>query len=77
MSLAFVRGIHRWLVNSPHTWPVMRKMFPFDDIIMETLATLLAFCEGNPPLLVDSPHKRPVIQSLIYFSVIWDTMALM
>ena len=27
-------GIHRWLVNSPHKWPVMRKMFPFDDVIM-------------------------------------------
>ena len=34
-SLAFVRGIHRWSVNSPHKWPVTRKMFPFDDIIME------------------------------------------
>ena len=33
-SLAFVRGIHRGLVNSPHKWPVTRKMFPFDDIIM-------------------------------------------
>ena len=33
-SLAFVRGIHRDLVNSPHTGPVTRKMFPFDDVIM-------------------------------------------
>ena len=33
-SLAFVRGIHRWPVNSPHRWPVTRKMFPFDDVIM-------------------------------------------
>ena len=33
-SLAFVRGIHRWPVNSPHKGPVMRKMFPFDDVIM-------------------------------------------
>ena len=33
-SLAFVRGIHRWLVNSPHKGAVTRKMFPFDDIIM-------------------------------------------
>ena len=33
-SLAFVRGIHRWPVNSPYTWPVMRKMFPFDDVTM-------------------------------------------
>ena len=33
-SLAFVRGIHRGPVNSPHKWPVKRKMFPFDDVIM-------------------------------------------
>ena len=41
-SLAFVRGIHRGPVISPHEWPVTRKMFPFDDVIM-----LLALCEGN------------------------------
>ena len=34
-SLAFVWGIHRGPVNSPHKWPVTRKMFPFDDVIME------------------------------------------
>ena len=33
-SPAFVRGIHRWRVNSPHKGPVTRKMFPFDDVIM-------------------------------------------
>ena len=33
-SLAFVKGIHRWPVNSPHKWPVTRKMFPFDDVII-------------------------------------------
>ena len=32
-SLAFVWGIHRGPVNSPHKWPVTRKMFPFDDIM--------------------------------------------
>ena len=32
--LAFVWGIHRWPVNSPHKGPVMRKMFPFDDVIL-------------------------------------------
>ena len=31
---SFVRGIHRWPVNSPHKGPVTRKMFPFDDVIM-------------------------------------------
>ena len=30
----FVWGIHRGPVNSPHKWPVTRKMFPFDDVIM-------------------------------------------
>ena len=33
-SLAFVLGIHRGPVNSQHKWPVTRKMFPFDDVIM-------------------------------------------
>ena len=33
-SLAFGRGIHRWPVNSPHKWPVTRKMCPFDDVII-------------------------------------------
>ena len=39
-SLAFVRGIHRRPVNSPHKEPVTRKMFPFDDVIM----TRTPFC---------------------------------
>ena len=34
-SLAFVRGIHRGPVKSPHKWPVMWKMFPFDYVIMK------------------------------------------
>ena len=33
-TLAFVRGIHRSPVNSPLKGPGMRKMFPFDDVIM-------------------------------------------
>ena len=32
--LAFVWGIHWWLVNSPHKWPVIQKMFPFEYVIM-------------------------------------------
>ena len=35
-SLAFVWGIHRWPVNSPHKWPVTRKMFSFHEVIMES-----------------------------------------
>ena len=33
-SLAFVRGIHLWPMNSPYKGPVTRKMFIFDDVIM-------------------------------------------
>ena len=43
-SLAFVGGIHRWPVNSPHKGPVTRKMFPFDDLIMWCL---LLGCHGE------------------------------
>ena len=42
-SLAFVRGIHQRLVNSPHKWPVTRKMFPFDDVIMKGNPTATAW----------------------------------
>ena len=33
-SLAFVWGIQRWPVNSSHKWPLTRKIFPFDDVIV-------------------------------------------
>ena len=43
-TLAFVRGIHRWPVNSLHKWPVTRKMFPFDDVIMEIISEMYNIC---------------------------------
>ena len=30
----FVRGIHRWPVNSPHKRQITQKMFPFGDVLM-------------------------------------------
>ena len=42
-SLAFVRGIHRRQVNSPHKYPVTRKMFPFDVVIMFQAVTVVFF----------------------------------
>ena len=42
-SLAFVRGIHRCPVISPHKGPVTRKMLPFDDVIM----MLFTFYNGS------------------------------
>ena len=39
-SLAFVRGIDRGPVKSPHKWPVTRKMSPFDDIMLVFMHTV-------------------------------------
>ena len=39
-SLAFMREIHQWPVNSPRKGPVTWKMFPF-DVIMEQLTHIL------------------------------------
>ena len=36
VPLDFVRGSHRWPMHSPNKGPVTRKIFPFDDVIMET-----------------------------------------
>ena len=40
-SLAFVRGIHLWPVNSSHKGPVTRKMFPSGDVIMSSSSSKL------------------------------------
>ena len=51
-SLAFVREIHRGPVNFPHKWPVTRKMFPFDDVIMSPSLSLwtqfISIVQNNP-----------------------------
>ena len=52
-SLAFVRGINRWLVNSPYKEPVTWKMFPFDDVIMRTGSIQLPWPLASPK------HQEP------------------
>ena len=42
-SLAFVWRSHRWPVHSPHKGPVTWKIFPFDDVIMRYLATVIMY----------------------------------
>ena len=48
-SLALVRGIHWRPVNSPHKWPVTRKMFQFDDVVMVSSVTLIPHLSFNKP----------------------------
>ena len=62
-SLAFVRGIHRWPVNSPHKGPVTREMFPFDDVIMlitwqKNVPCDSLFGKQNSPHTTDDIFKR-------------------
>ena len=45
-SLAFVRGIYRWPVNSPHKGPVTRKIFPFDSVIMNCKQNIASTIEN-------------------------------
>ena len=45
VSLAFVKGIHRRPVISPHKGPITRKMFPFDDVIVILNRSLLNHTE--------------------------------
>ena len=52
-SLAFVQGIHRWTVNSPHKGPVTWIIFPFDDVIMhwQLLISLTYFHSFTHPFI--------------------------
>ena len=47
LSLAFVGGIHRWPVNSPHKWPLTQRVFPFDDVIMDKEEVIPNFGESG------------------------------
>ena len=85
-SLAFVWEIHRGPVNSPHKWPVTRKMFPFDDVIMhrpkifnippfsERLARQVNFM-FNDPIIVYHLHVS-YINQCSWFIFLWLWMDL-
>ena len=71
MSLAFVKGIHQWPVNSPYKGPVPRKMFPLDDVIMYYLSkTVFKFPRANRFKV----HRVPLlnIQELFTLNQQWN-----
>ena len=67
-SLAFVWEIHRGPVNSPHKWPVTRKMFPFDDVIMSLCIVGYYKTYAN----FNGSIKRTVIDFGTSFANQWD-----
>ena len=78
-SLAFVRGIHRGPVNSPHKWPVTRKMFPFDDVIMITcwmcvhvkLLHIKQSCAASFPWQLRSLNVPSLCETLFFLRLLY------
>ena len=64
-SLAFVRRIHRWPVNSPHKGPATRKMFPFDDVIMQIDASAVLLNDNTEYLTATKS------QLALFFAASW------
>ena len=63
-SLAFVSGIHRGPVNSPHKWPVTRKMFSFDVVIIFIVLIIHTYLS-----LYTHTHTHTHIYICIYIGV--------
>ena len=60
-SLAFVRGIHRRPVNFPYKWPLTRKMFPSDDVIIYFIGYTVVIDDTirlMPPIHLESKTIR-------------------
>ena len=74
-SLAFVWGIHLSPVNSPHKWPVTRKMLTFDDVTMALWlprAHEATWRTGGIPQLLCATFWRKIQPSITFFTcAIW------
>ena len=80
-SLAVVKGIHWWLVASPHKGPIKWKMFPFDVVIMIQLnlhpKTILipsflskvAFCTTWN--VICTPRNAILVKSMQHTQMYW------
>ena len=71
-SLAFVRGIHRWPVNSPHNRPLTRKMSPFDTSSLFYISTCIymiwsilynSFTVSSLPNPLGDIHSMPCLDA--------------
>ena len=72
-SLVFVWGIHRWPMNSPHKWPVTRKMIPFDDVIMNSTPGYERFTVRMPKC-VFQPSQVHWLIYMIYLTWLLEAM---
>ena len=65
-SLAFVKGIHRWPVNSPHKWPVTRNIFHLMTSSW-TLLVVLLLLERNRGMTRD--NAASIYNRYIFLSI--------
>ena len=79
-SLALVRSP----VNSPHKWPVTRRMFPFDDVLWPRPSNVELWCfslllNWTNCWLQTKKIKWPVFWDVltIVLSMIWDAVTFM
>ena len=76
-SLTFVRGIHRWPVNSPHKWPVTRTMFP--GLMTSSWVILLRECSVGADVLSRdalgewTPNNTSTVRHISIHYLISDT----
>ena len=78
VSLAFMRGIHRWPLNSLHKGPVTRKMFPFDDGIMNLNWVITAAVDALAPADTEETKQRYcVLSPVLRLSVILNNIKLL
>ena len=65
-------------VNSPHKWPVTRKMFPFDDVIMY-MASMdymdLAVRYPRKALKLNVTHSLGKVKRK--WMLVWDTKSIL
>ena len=77
-SLAFVWGIHWGPVNFPHKWPVTRKMFPFDDVIMWRPGVSRRQRITSPVRIVQVNHQTSwrnfIVLIFIVYYKIWQSL---
>ena len=78
-SLAFVREIHRGPVNFPHKWPVTRKMFPFDDVIMcvPNISRMMYIypCSGRLTVLYTAEYHSASVRPFLTQGVMAEWLA--
>ena len=67
-SLAFVKGIHRWPMNSPHKGQVTRKLFPFHDVIMIKLIYEHIYISNIIRVLFILPDMKEMNQFSVFVS---------